>query len=81
MGKNKEVKVAIETLHDEMKIALVSTKFMELEFINTMMIDLVFKDNLNYKDAYETLRDAIYKRMEKYKEIILLTQKEEMKVQ
>jgi hypothetical protein len=67
MSKKKSFNINLDKFQKEMAIALINTKILELEFVNTTMMDLIYKDNMNFKDAYLKLRDIIYKRIDELK--------------
>lgn len=68
MNKQKSFKIDLDKLQKELAISLINTKILELEFVNTTMQDLIYKDKMNFKDAYLKLRDIIYKRMDTLKQ-------------
>lgn len=71
MGTKEIKKIDIEHFQREMTATLARTKFLELEWVNERMIDLVYKEAKRFNDAYIILRDEIYKRMNEYRKIML----------
>ena len=80
MSKKKSFNIDLDKLQKEMAIALIKTKILELEFVNTTMMDLIYKDNMNFKDAYLKLRDIVYKRMDELKKGLVENKLDNMEV-
>ena len=80
MSKKKSFNIDLDKFQKEMAIALINTKILELEFVNTTMMDLIYKENLNYKDAYLELRDIIYKRIDELKKGLVENKLDKMEV-
>lgn len=70
-AKKQITKIDIDSFRKEMTFSLARTKFMELEWVNETMIDLIYKKEKKFTEAYLILRDEIYKRMNEYRKIMI----------